>query len=408
MGQPEPDNGSVRGGGVRHPREEKWKTTESETRCLFHLSSASLRVDGEERGDDDGRATMSRTPGTIVLFGSGETSPDGQRVHERVMREVAPPVRAAVLETPAGFELNSAAVAGRLADFLKIRLQNYHPSVEVIPARRRGTTESPDNPEVVAPIGRANYLMLGPGSPTYAVRQLTQSLAWNLVLARQRLGHPLVLASAAAISVGASSLPVYEIYKVGEDPHWKPGLDLFGPYGARLAIVPHWNNAEGGEGLDTSHCFLGDARFTQLRTQLPDETTIVGIDEHTALVVDFGEEVLRVMGAGTATLIRGESVRRIEARDTAPLGSLGITRWPEVGEGLPPDVVEQAGGGDESVSEPNPTAPDDVLALAQERADARSRRDWATADRLRAEIGARGWQVQDEPSGYQVLPIKNA
>lgn len=349
---------------------------------------------------------MTRTPGTVVLFGSGETSPDGQRVHEQIMRRVTPPVRAAVLETPAGFELNSAAVAGRLADFLKVRLQNYHPAVEVIPARRRGTRESPDNPEVVAPIGRANYLMLGPGSPTYAVRQLSQSLAWNLVVARQRLGHPLVLASAAAIAVGASALPVYEIYKVGEDPYWKPGLDLFGPYGARLAVVPHWNNAEGGEGLDTSHCFLGESRFADLRTQLPRGTTIVGIDEHTALMVDFGEGVLRVMGAGAVTLIGTDTARRIEAKDAVPLALLGITRWPEPGEGIPASVAEQARTGDEPGPESPPAAPEEVLALAQERADARSRRDWATADRLRAEIGARGWQVQDEASGYQVIPLR--
>ncbi|RMG43228.1 MAG: cysteine--tRNA ligase [Acidobacteria bacterium] len=41
----------------------------------------------------------------------------------------------------------------------------------------------------------------------------------------------------------------------------------------------------------------------------------------------------------------------------------------------------------------------EVTRLAQEREAARRRRDWATADRLRDEIAARGYQVEDTPRG---------
>ena len=57
---------------------------------------------------------------------------------------------------------------------------------------------------MVAPLLAANYLVLGPGSPTYAANQLAGSLAWHTILARHRLGAPLVLASAAAIAASAS------------------------------------------------------------------------------------------------------------------------------------------------------------------------------------------------------------
>ncbi len=40
-------------------------------------------------------------------------------------------------------------------------------------------------------------------------------------------------------------------------------------------------------------------------------------------------------------------------------------------------------------------APTELLALADLRADARSRREWAEADRLRDEIAAAGWEVRD-------------
>src|SRR3989442_8736968 len=203
---------------------------------------------------------MAQMPGPIILFGSGESLPEAQAIHDSILKTLSPPVRACVLETPAGFETNSAQVAGRLGEYLRFRLQNYRPEITVVPARRRGTAHSPDDQAIAEPIFRANYLVLGPGSPTYAVRQLRDSFTWQAVVARHRLGYPLVLASAATIAVSDHALPVYEIYKVGEDLHWKRGLNLLGPNGASIAFIPHWDNNDGGDDLDTSRCFMGKAR----------------------------------------------------------------------------------------------------------------------------------------------------
>ncbi len=51
-------------------------------------------------------------------------------------------------------------------------------------------------------------------------------------------------------------------------------------------------------------------------------------------------------------------------------------------------------------------APEDVRALARERADAREAGDWAEADRLRGEIESRGWVVRDVQGdgGFQLVP----
>jgi hypothetical protein len=186
------------------------------------------------------------TIGRIAFLGSGETSLAGGRIFESLARLITDPLRVAVMETTAGFELNSAQVAGRVGEFLKTRLQNYRPVIDVIPARKLGTEFSPDNPEILQPLLTANLIFMGPGSPSYAVRQLRGTLAWDIIRARHRLGATLVFASAATISVGAWALPVYEIYKVGEDVHVKGGLDFFGDFGLHLSFIPHWNNAEGG------------------------------------------------------------------------------------------------------------------------------------------------------------------
>ena len=49
-------------------------------------------------------------------------------------------------------------------------------------------------------------------------------------------------------------------------------------------------------------------------------------------------------------------------------------------------------------------APAEVVELSDARERARANRDWAEADRLRAEIGSLGWEVRDGPDGPQLLP----
>jgi len=49
-------------------------------------------------------------------------------------------------------------------------------------------------------------------------------------------------------------------------------------------------------------------------------------------------------------------------------------------------------------------APAEVVSLAERRQEARARRDFEAADRLRAEIEETGWDVRDVPAGYQLVP----
>jgi hypothetical protein len=52
--------------------------------------------------------------------------------------------------------------------------------------------------------------------------------------------------------------------------------------------------------------------------------------------------------------------------------------------------------------------PDDARRLADERAEARVRRDWATADRLRDELRALGWEAVDSAAGSTLRPAPAA
>jgi cysteinyl-tRNA synthetase len=51
-------------------------------------------------------------------------------------------------------------------------------------------------------------------------------------------------------------------------------------------------------------------------------------------------------------------------------------------------------------------APADVVSLADARQQARAAQDFEEADRLRQEIGAQGWEVQDVAEGYRLIPSR--
>lgn len=260
--------------------------------------------------------------GPLVLFGSGETARQGRQVHEEVLRTLPVPARVAILETPAGFQPNAHYVAERLQQFVEHSLQNYRPRVTLIEARRKGGPGDPDDPAIYAPLADATYVFAGPGSPTYTVRHLAGTRTYAALRERWAAGAGVAFASAAAIALGALTLPVYEIYKAGADLSWEPGLDLLGEYGLSLAILPHWNNAEGGAHLDTSHCFMGAERFARLRDLLPAGITALGIDEHTSCIVDVNAGSLRVRGQGGIAVMRGTETQRHEAGAELPLDAL--------------------------------------------------------------------------------------
>jgi len=369
-------------------------------------------------------------PGPIVLFGSGETSPSGQRIFDKLFRNLPSEPRCALLETPAGFELNSYQVIERVGAYLKESLQNYCPHVEIIRARQRNTPDSPDNPAAVASLLRADMIFMGPGSPTYAVRQLRNSLAWHYTLARHALGAALVFASAAVVAVGTYALPVYEIYKVGEDLHWKDGLDFFGNYSFSMVLIPHWNNQEGGAKLDTSRCFMGRERFTRLAALLPPGLTILGLDENTALYMDLQAGTGKIYGVGEVTWIhvgsehlgsapaefvhnagleeviqaRGGHVHRYRTGETFALSECCPMRLPVPGQGVPPKVWQHALEVAQQVENVSLESPPEVVQrLVQERQAARSREDWVAADALRQHIVDLGWTVEDTSQGPRVM-----
>lgn len=339
--------------------------------------------------------------GQIAFLGSGETSLAGGRIFEALARKLEGPPRIALLETPAGFELNSAQVVGRVGDFMKARLQNYKPVVDVIPARKKNSAFSPDDPEIVKPLLYANLIFMGPGSPTYAIRHLKDTLTWDVVRARHRLGATLVFASAATISIGAHALPVYEIYKVGQDVHVVNGLNLFADFGLHISFIPHWNNAEGGADLDTSRCFVGMDRFAEWCNLLPSENETIGLDEHTGLIWDFESGLCEVNGVSSISVVRECDPEMHPSGSTFPISEFGEYYIPDpIDKDIPAHVWDMVVNAPH-LEEDQPS--EKVVALAEQRSRARADKNWAESDKLRDEIAELGWNVQDTKDGQKLV-----
>ncbi|MBT3321746.1 MAG: cysteinyl-tRNA synthetase [Anaerolineae bacterium] len=339
--------------------------------------------------------------GKIAFLGSGETSLAGGRIFESIIKEIDHPPQIAIMETAAGFELNSAQVAQKVGDYLQTRLQNYKPEIHIIPARKRGTKFSPDNAEILSPLLTTDLIFMGPGSPTYAVRQLENSLAWDLIRARHRRGAALIFSSAATIAIGAQALPVYEIFKVGEDIHSKPALNLFADFHLPLSFIPHWNNAEGGADLDTSRCFVGRQRFDRWRKQLPLNQIILGLDEHTGIILDFETQKCRISGVSSITICDGKETEIYPAGAEFGIDKLGTLNIPNLDEGISATALDFLRNTPDL--EPDTVIPAEVLTLVEYRQKARAIKEFAESDRLRDQIAALGWEVQDTSNGQELV-----
>ena len=229
-------------------------------------------------------------PRLLVLMGSGENSPAMVTPHQKILKSFGKDSVRHNLDTPYGFQENADELTERIRGYF-----NTNVGYEIKDVQARNT-----NANTVAEINNADWVFSGPGSPTYALK-VWQSIGADKALADLLDRGALVLASAAAMSIGSKVMPVYEMYKVGEDPYWLDGLNLLEKaIGKKAAVIAHYNNTQGGN-HDTRFCFAGERRFKVLESLLDSETGILGIDEHTGIAFDLDNQSAEVFGKGSVT-----------------------------------------------------------------------------------------------------------
>ena len=272
-------------------------------------------------------------PRILTIMGSGETAPTMVSTHRNLVSRLQKPFVATVIDTPYGFQANADELAERAVAY-------FDKSVTIdiqIAGLLRLKGDSVDRVSVERGLRRvadADYVFAGPGSPTYALRQWKDTPLHDVLASKLREGGIVTFASAAALTLGAFTVPVYEIYKVGEEPRWEEGLDLLGGIGIKAAVIPHYDNAEGGN-HDTRFCYLGRGRLEYLESLLPVDHFILGIDEHTAIVIDIDNGTASVTGKGGVT-VRVRGAERVYA--TGQEFPLSVLRDPSTAVGTSPSA----------------------------------------------------------------------
>jgi cyanophycinase-like exopeptidase len=247
---------------------------------------------------------MSTSPRILTIMGSGETAPTMMKHHRELIARFPGTPKAVVLDTPYGFQENAAELASKAVEYF--RKSVGHP-IEIAGLTRLHGQDTLTVEQGLARVRQADYVFAGPGSPTYALRQWAGSSVPDIVRGKMRTGGAVTFASAAALTLGRYTVPVYEIYKVGDDPSWLEGLDVLGEIGLNVAVIPHYDNAEGGH-HDTRFCYLGEHRLAMLEEQLPADAHVIGVDEHTGVILDLDSNTATVIGNSTITVrIKGRS-----------------------------------------------------------------------------------------------------
>jgi cyanophycinase-like exopeptidase len=346
----------------------------------------------------------------LTLMGSGETAPAMAAVHRRLLERLGPPpVTGAIIDSPYSFQENAAEISARAVEWFE-----RHTGVRMRVAGIRGPGQDPaEREEALQHLRDAAYIFSGPGSPSHALRLWHDEAVPAILAERLETGGAITLASAAALTVGAWTVPVYEIYKVGQEPFWLSGLDLLGPLGLSVAVIPHYDNAEGGT-HDTRYCYVGERRLRVLEQDLPADHFILGIDSHTALILDLDAGTATVHGRGGVTvraaghshvLPRGSTtiladLPGIAADLAARVATSGPPLTPTPRETLEPPAapalsptLEPPAASPLPAARPLPAALVDLLVEIRDRA--RRDHDWALSDRIRDALAEAGIELRD-------------
>ena len=247
---------------------------------------------------------MSTSPRILTIMGSGATAPTMMKHHRELIARFSGSPKAVVLDTPYGFQENASELASKAVEYF--RKSVGHP-IEIAGLTRLHDEDTLIIEQGLSRVRQADYIFAGPGSPTYALRQWAGTSVPDIVRGKMRTGGAVTFASAAALTLGRYTVPVYEIYKVGNDPYWLEGLDVLGEIGLNVAVIPHYDNAEGGH-HDTRFCYMGERRLAILEEQLPADAHVIGVDEHTGVILDLDSNTATVVGNSTITVrIKGHS-----------------------------------------------------------------------------------------------------
>ena len=221
------------------------------------------------------------------------------KAHREVFARLATPEPAAVLlDTPYGFQTNAHIVSDKAVAYFRDSVGRH---VTVAGLRRTDTIERVELERALAHIGAADWLFTGPGSPSFALRQWRETpvpTCWHgsspsraLVFQRGRLDTRRRHRARVRDLQGGRG-PVL----VGGP---RPAVPLRAARGRHPPLRQH-------RGRQPRHALLLPRleRLEQLEQELPADAFVLGVDEHTALLIDLDADEATILGRGGSRCAR--------------------------------------------------------------------------------------------------------
>jgi len=324
----------------------------------------------------------TKKPSIITLFGSGETSPHMAKLYRGIIDDFGSKLKSNfLLDTPFGFQENHSVLSNKIIKYfsdkvnLKIDPMNF-------------PDHNSYNEKINENIINSDFIFSGPGSPTYALGIWKEYGIDSLLKTKLSNGGILAFSSAAALTFGSHVIPVYEIYKVGEEPNLIPGLNLLSFLHKETIVVPHFNNKEGGD-HDTSHCFIGEKRFDSLINNR--DILVLGIEEHTSITFNLDNSSMKVDGKGRVFLKSPKGVIEINSGET-----LGIN---EINSNYTPLVKTRAISNNKSKEKEDKKVYVDIDLLVDIRDKVRLKKLWDISDQVRDLLISNNIEVEDRSDG---------
>jgi cyanophycinase len=204
--------------------------------------------------------------GTLALVGSGEFLDTMRSTDALLLEKVGGAGSARVVVLPTASTPDGPAVFGRWAAMGRAHFAALGASVDVATL---ATREDANDSATVEQILAANVVYLSGGKPGYLLRTLRGTPAWAAIEQVYARGGVLAGCSAGAMVLGGALLTPR--LRLG-----RPWLfaDAFGLVPGSV-ILPHY---------DAMPAWIS----ALVRRSLPPSLTLLGIDEHTALISDGG------------------------------------------------------------------------------------------------------------------------
>jgi cyanophycinase-like exopeptidase len=231
------------------------------------------------------------TPRLFGFLGSGEFEPWSEAADRWLLARASGDGSVMILPTasaPEGEEVFERWASMGLEHYDELGIP-----ADVVPLKTRHDAERPD---LVRMLESASMAFFSGGNPAHLASVLIGSRFWAALLSEMDRGMAYAGCSGGVACLGELAIDS-AVRDFDSADLWKPGLRLF----PNVYFGPHW------DALDRYIPGL-QAMFV---SAVPSGSTLVGIDERTAMVGDGTD--WSVMGAGTASVIQDDDRRTFAA-----------------------------------------------------------------------------------------------